>query len=95
MDLYAWINNKGSCSGVAAGIGTACDNRNFRKTSLTRGPSRSNAVVETAEVNLIYFTYMSCIVFVQFYTFPNNVMIDLGFLILHNIIYPHIHTIFS
>ena len=50
MDLYAWINNKGSCTGVAAGIGTACDNTYFRKTSLTRGPSRG--VVETAEVTL-------------------------------------------
>ena len=51
VDLYAWINNKGRCSGVAAGIGSACDNRYFRKTSLTRGPSRG--VVETAEVILI------------------------------------------
>ena len=48
VDLYAWINNRGSCSGVAAGIGTACDNQSFRKVSLTRGPSRG--IVETAEV---------------------------------------------
>ena len=48
VDLYAWINNKGSCTGVAAGIGSACDNVSHRKTSLTRGPSRG--VVETAEV---------------------------------------------
>ena len=48
VDLYAWINNRGSCTGVAAGIGGACDNRSHRKVSLTRGPSRG--VVETAEV---------------------------------------------
>ena len=50
VDLYAWINNAGSCTGVAAGIGGACDNRSHRKVSLTRGPSRG--VVETAEVIL-------------------------------------------
>ena len=48
VDLYAWINNRGSCTGVAAGIGGACDNRSYRKVSMTRGPSRG--VVETAEV---------------------------------------------
>ena len=57
VDLYAWINNRGSCSGVAAGIGTACDNRSFRKVSLTRGPSRG--IVETAEVIAILKSYFS------------------------------------
>ena len=45
VDLYAWINNRGSCSGVAY-VGTAC--HRSHKTSLTRGPSRG--LVETAEV---------------------------------------------
>ena len=53
VGLYAWINNAGSCTGTAAGIGTACDNINYQKTSITRGPSRG--VVETAEVNSIVF----------------------------------------
>ena len=48
VDLYAWITNTGAVNGIAAGIGTACDNIEFKKTSMTRGPSRG--VVETAEV---------------------------------------------
>ena len=50
VDLYAWINNKGGCTGIAGGIGTACDNTYFRKTSMTQGPRRG--VVQTAEVIL-------------------------------------------
>ena len=48
VDLYGWIVNTGTVNGIAAGIGTACDNIEFRKTSMARGPSRG--VVETAEV---------------------------------------------
>ena len=50
VDLYAWINNKGGCTGIAGGIGTACDNTYFRKTSMTQGPRRG--IVQTAEVIL-------------------------------------------
>ena len=51
VDLYAWISDFTSgCAGIAAGIGTACDNNEHRKVSVTAGPSRANAVVETAEV---------------------------------------------
>ena len=45
VDLYAWFNNNGSCTGLAYG-GVAC--HQAFKTSLTRGPSRG--IVETAEV---------------------------------------------
>ena len=47
VDLYAWICNEGTYSGVAP-LGAACDNIRYRKSSLTRGPSRG--VIETAEV---------------------------------------------
>ena len=47
VDLYAWICNEGRYTGVAP-VGSACDNIRYRKSSLTRGPSRG--VIETAEV---------------------------------------------
>ena len=45
---YAIIINRG-CNGVSGGVGTACDNKNWEKVSLARGPTRG--VIETAEVN--------------------------------------------
>ena len=51
VDLYAWIVNSGSYTGIAY-LGSACEIR--RKTSLTRGPSRGNAIVETAEVSMLF-----------------------------------------
>ena len=50
VDLYAWITDGGDGAGRAY-IAGACDSRRHRKTSLTKGPSRRNAVVETAEVS--------------------------------------------
>ena len=50
---YAIIINAG-CNGVSGGVGTVCDNKNFEKVTIVRGPTRG--VVETAEVsiNMIY-----------------------------------------
>lgn len=45
--LYAIVINRG-CNGASGGIGAACDNRNFKKVSIARGPTRGE--VETAEV---------------------------------------------
>ena len=45
---YAIIINRG-CNGASGGVGTACDNKNWEKVSLARGPTRG--VIETAEVN--------------------------------------------
>ena len=47
VEVYAWITDHDGSNGVAA-LGGAC---NWPRSSLTRGPSRSNSVVETAEVN--------------------------------------------
>ena len=48
VDLYAWIcDGSGSYTGLAW-VGTACSTS--YKTSITRGPSRYNAIIETAEV---------------------------------------------
>ena len=51
VDLYAWITNGGGSNGIAY-TGGACSVR--WKTSLTRGPSRYNAIIETAEVSMLY-----------------------------------------
>ena len=47
VGLYAIVINRG-CNGASGGIGAACDNRNFKKVSIARGPTRGE--VETAEV---------------------------------------------
>ena len=49
--LYAWITDNGGDNGLAF-TGTACNVGSMEnsKTSMTRGPSRSNAIIETAEV---------------------------------------------
>ena len=44
---YAIIINRG-CNGASGGVGTACDNKNWEKVSISRGPTRG--VIETAEV---------------------------------------------
>ena len=50
IDLYVWlVDGAGSYTGYGY-IGSACDSHYGQKTSMTRGPSRSNAIVETAEV---------------------------------------------
>ena len=45
--VYAIIINRG-CNGASGGVGTACDNKNWEKVSIARGPTRG--VIETAEV---------------------------------------------
>ena len=50
VDLYAWISDTLHYAGIAW-VGTACRSSGGYKTSLTGGPSRSNAIVETAEVS--------------------------------------------
>ena len=49
--LYAWVVDGRGSNGLAY-TGSACYSGTGRrsKTSLTRGPSRYNAVIETAEV---------------------------------------------
>ena len=47
MAYYAIIINRG-CNGASGGVGTACDNKNWEKVSISRGPTRG--VIETAEV---------------------------------------------
>ena len=57
--LYAWIVDGGGANGLAY-KGSACfaGTGERSKTSLTRGPSRYDAIIETAEVNLaIYIMY--------------------------------------
>ena len=49
--LYAWITDNQGMNGLAF-TGTACNvgSEEKSKTSMTRGPSRYDAIVETAEV---------------------------------------------
>ena len=57
--LYAWVVDGGGANGLAY-KGSACfaGTGERSKTSLTRGPSRYDAIIETAEVNLaIYIMY--------------------------------------
>ena len=59
--LYAIIINRG-CNGASGGIGSACDNRNFKKVCVVRGPTRGE--VETAEVRkevIIFMKNKNCI----------------------------------
>jgi hypothetical protein len=51
VDMYAWIVDGGGDNGMAW-LGTACKTGSGEKskTSITRGPSRHNAIIETAEV---------------------------------------------
>ena len=53
--LYAIVINSG-CNGASGGIGAACDNRNFKKVSIARGPTRGE--VETAEVRNEAITFI-------------------------------------
>ena len=52
-DLVAWIVDTGDYNGYAY-LGSACQYGKTgwgqSKTSITRGPSRTNAIIETAEV---------------------------------------------
>ena len=52
VDMYAWIVDGGGDNGMSW-LGTACKTGNGgkSKTSVTRGPSRHNAIIETAEVS--------------------------------------------
>ena len=49
VELYAWINNDEASD--YAGVGRIKAVCGRTKSSLTKGPSRHNSVVETAEVN--------------------------------------------
>ena len=53
VNMYAWIVDGGGDNGMAW-LGTACKTGNGRKskTSMARGPSRHNAIIETAEVSV-------------------------------------------
>ena len=48
VDLYVWITNDPTGYNGIAQIAGACDNFNYWKSSLSKGPRRG--VVETAEV---------------------------------------------
>ena len=57
--MYAWIvDGSGSYTGLAW-LGSACYTGTGRwsKTSVTRGPSRWNAIIETSEVSCIICNY--------------------------------------
>ena len=51
--LYAWIVDGGGANGMAW-LGSACEHGSGgkSKTSITRGPSRQNAIIETAEASI-------------------------------------------
>ena len=48
--IYTVIINDG-CNGASGGVGTACDNEEFKKVAIARGPTRG--VIETAEVGMV------------------------------------------
>ena len=48
--IYTVIINDG-CNGASGGVGTACDNAEFKKVAIARGPTRG--VIETAEVGMV------------------------------------------
>ena len=48
--IYTVIINDG-CNGVSGGVGTACDNEEFKNVAIARGPTRG--VIETAEVGMV------------------------------------------
>ena len=50
MAIYTVIINDG-CNGASGGVGTACDNEEFKKVAIVRGPTRG--VIETAEVGMV------------------------------------------
>ena len=55
--MYAWVTDgSGSYTGLAW-LGSACvtGTGTFSKTSVTRGPSRYHAIIETAEVSCCRF----------------------------------------
>ena len=47
--IYTVIINDG-CNGASGGVGTACDNEEFKKVAIARGPTKG--VIETAEVGM-------------------------------------------
>ena len=51
ISMYAWITDHGGAFGLAF-LGAACHvgSGSRSKVSITRGPSRYNAIIETAEV---------------------------------------------
>ena len=51
--LYAWVVDGGGANGLAY-TGSACYSGSGErsKTSVSRGPSRYNAIIETAEVHI-------------------------------------------
>ena len=53
VDMYAWIVDNGGDNGISW-LGTACKTGTGEKskTSITRGPSRHHAIIETAEVSV-------------------------------------------
>lgn len=59
--LYAWIVDGGGSNGLAY-TGSACFSGNGErsKTSISRGPSRYNAIIETAEVSENVFMHYLC-----------------------------------
>ena len=55
--IYTVIINDG-CNGASGGVGTACDNEEFKKVAIARGPTRG--VIETAEVGMVIsFSHLS------------------------------------
>ena len=68
--LYAWIVDGGGSNGLAF-TGSACYSGTGErsKTSMSRGPSRYNAIIETAEVYLI--TFFAIHIF-KFHSFTKN-----------------------
>ena len=58
IDMYTWIvDGSGKYTGLAW-LGSACHTGTggFSKTSVSKGPSRRNAIVETAEVSVLTTT---------------------------------------
>ena len=56
--MYAWIVDGGGDNGLAW-LGTACKIGSGRKskTSICRGPSRQNAIIETAEAGFYFLGF--------------------------------------
>ena len=48
--IYTVIINDG-CNGASGGVGTACDNEEFKKVAIARGPTLG--IIETAEVGMV------------------------------------------
>ena len=63
VNLYAWIVDGGGDNGIAW-LGSACKTGSGEnsKTSLVRGPSRYNAIIETAEVVITILKHYSYLI---------------------------------